>query len=187
MPNYQDIINLTEALIAKRDPYNHHGPRVSVMAKKFAIELELSEHEIEMMGYAGMLHDVGKLLVREDILNIPRKLTLAEKAAIKIHAAEGYKLLLPLQYDPIILDVILHHHEDYSGTGYPDRLKGEQISIYSRIIRIVDVYDALTSKRAYRPEMTEEYTLMEMSRLSGIWFDPFLLQVFFNKVIKENG
>ena len=187
MPAYNDVIQLAEALMAKRDPYNHHGPRVSILATKFSRILGLSEHEIEMMGYSGYLHDIGKLLVREDILNIPRKLTISEKATVKIHAQEGYKLLLPLGYDPIILEVVLHHHEDYDGTGYPDRLKGEDISIYSRLLRIVDTFDALTSKRAYRMEMSELYTRNEMEKLSGTWFDPALLKVFFEKVVHGNG
>lgn len=187
MPNYQDIIKLTETILAKRDPYNHHGTRVSLLTRRMAQCLELSEHEIEMMEYAGALHDVGKLVIAEDVVSLPRKLTVSERNMIASHCIDGYHILQELGCDPIILDATLHHHENWNGSGYPDRLHGENISIYARILKITDTYDAMITKRSYRTEITKEKTKEEMEKLSGLWFDPDLLKIFFEKVVHGNG
>lgn len=185
MPNYQDVINIVEALMEKRDPYNHHGPRVSIMAMELARFVGLSPHEVTMTGYGGSLHDIGKLLVSDMILNLPRRLTSSEYAQIKLHPREGYAMLMPLSFDPIILDIVLHHHENYDGSGYPDGLGDNQISIYARIMRIVDVWDALTNRRPYRPQVEDGFAERQMRELSGKWFDPHLLDLFFEKVMRK--
>lgn len=173
--------------MAKRDPYNHHGTRVSVLCKKMSQALELNEHEIEMMVYAGALHDIGKLVIREDVVSLPRKFTNSERAMMKSHTVEGHHILQQLGCDSIIMDTALHHHENYDGTGYPDKLKENQITIYSRALRIVDTYDALVSHRSYRKETTREEARKEMEKLSGSWFDGELVKIFFYKVIRNHG
>ena len=186
MPNYQDIILLTEAILAKRDPYNHHGTRVSLLTRKFAQALEMDEHEIEMMYYAGALHDIGKLTIAEDVVSIPRKLTNSEKAMLQSHTTEGYHILEQIKCDSIILDATLHHHENIDGTGYPDKLHGNNISVYAKILRIADSYDAMITRRAYRSEISIEKIKEEMEHLSGICYDAELVKLFFSKVL-ENG
>lgn len=181
MPNYNDIIRIVEALIGKHDPYNHHGPRVSELSKSMAQVLELNEHEIEMMKVSGALHDIGKLLIRDEILNAPRRLNELEFSEIQAHTSLGYKLLSELNYDHIITDVALHHHENVDGSGYPHNLK--KISIYSKCVRIIDVYDALTNKRVYREKMSPSDVKIEMEKFSGKWFDPELLKLFLHKVV----
>lgn len=185
MPSYRDIITLTEAVLAKRDPYNHHGTRVSVLCKKISQALELNEHEIEMMIYAGALHDIGKLVIREDVVSLPRKFTNSERAMMKSHSIEGYNILAQIKCDNIILDATLHHHENWDGTGYPEGLQKEQISIYARILRIVDTYDALISHRSYRKEVTGEQARVEIEKFSGIHYDTELVKLFFAKVVKN--
>lgn len=182
MPNYADIVAVLEAIMSHRDAFDHHGPRVSVMAMEFAQKCGLALHEIEMMGVSGSMHDIGKLWVDEYILNAPRMLTRVEYAKVKIHAREGWRILSPLKYDPIILDVVLHHHEKWDGSGYPDGLMGKQISVYARMMCIVDVYDAITNIRPHRGPFDHEQAFSEMMPLGGKWFDPELLKVFFEKV-----
>lgn len=185
MPSYEDVVAIVEALASKRDPYNHHGPRVSIMAMDLAQHVQLNPHEIRMIGYGGALHDVGKLLVNDWILNLPRRLTISEMAQVKLHPREGYAMLKPLGYDPIILDIVLHHHENYDGSGYPDGIGDNQISVHARIMRIVDVWDALTNRRPYRPQAEEGFAEKQMRELSGKWFDPHLLELFFGKVMRR--
>lgn len=182
MPNYLDIVRLVEALISSFDAFNHHGPRVSVLAMEFAQRAGLTMHEIEMMGVSGSLHDIGKLVVDDHVLNLPRALSVREYAKVKPHAREGWRLLSQLDYDPIILDVVLHHHENWDGSGYPDGLHGMQISPYARMMRIVDSYDAITNVRPHRAPRSHEEAFEEMMRFSGTWFDHELARLFFEKV-----
>jgi len=168
--------------MSHRDAFNHHGPRVSVKAMEFAQKCGLTLHEIEMMGISGSLHDIGKLVIDEVILNMPRILTKNEYAKVQIHSREGWRILLPLNYDPIIMDVVLHHHEKWDGSGYPDGLIGNQISVYARMMCIVDVYDAVTNIRPHRGSFNHEQAFAEMMPLGGKWFDNELLKLFFEKV-----
>lgn len=187
MPCYKDIVAVVESLISHRDAFNHHGPRVSVQSMNLAQEAGLSIREIEMIGVGASLHDIGKISVDSEILNSPRKLAANEYARVKVHAREGWRVLQSLGYDPIILDVVLHHHENWDGSGYPDSIGGEQISIYARMVRITDVYDALTHLRPHRMMMSPELAEQQMQELSGMWFDPKLLNLFFEKIIKKHS
>lgn len=182
MQNYQPIVDLVEAILDRKDAFNHHGTRVAVLVMDFAQKAGMTMHEIEMMRVSGSLHDIGKIFVDGYVLNAARKLSLEEYAKVTPHPREGWKMLEPLGYDPIILDVVLHHHEKWDGSGYPEGLKGESISKYARMMCIVDVYDAMTHVRPYRPAMRHEYAMAEMMNLNEIWFDPDLLALFFDKV-----
>lgn len=153
-PNYEDVTAVVQSIIGRRDPFNHHMQAVAQHVQAIATRMNLSSHEIEMMRHGAGLHDIGKILVDRDILNLNRPLSRTERAVMEIHPVEGMKILAPLGYDAIIVDMVLHHHELLDGSGYPDRLKGEQISIYARILSVADVYDALTNNRPYRPAKT---------------------------------
>lgn len=169
--------------MAWQDAFDHHGPRVAVLAMILAREAGLSEHEVDMMRVSGSLHDIGKLNISPMVLNAPRVLMPGEYENVKRHPNFGFNMLKNLGYDPIIYDVILHHHEHWDGSGYPDGLKGSEISIHAAITTIVDVYDAMTNPRAYRPMKSYAATKAEMMGLSGKWFNPDLLNTFFEKVI----
>jgi HD-GYP domain-containing protein (c-di-GMP phosphodiesterase class II) len=187
MPQYPDIVAIVDAIMVRRDAYNHHGKRVQVLVMDFAQRLGLTLHETEMVGVGGALHDIGKISVSSSILNAPRNLAPHEYAQVRIHAREGWRMIHPLGYDPIIPDMILHHHENWDGSGYPDGIGGEQIELSARIMRIVDVYDALTNKRPHRDALAHEFAERQMLELSGKWFDPTLLQFFFEKVLNASG
>jgi HD-GYP domain-containing protein (c-di-GMP phosphodiesterase class II) len=182
MTDYSSVITLVQEIVAWRDPYNHHMQRSGILAVPMAQAMGLSEYETQMFAIGAHLHDLGKLFIPEDVLHQPRRLSKSEYAIVKQHALEGYKLAATLNYDRIICDIILHHHENYDGTGYPDRLRGEHISIYARGMRILDVWDAMLGKRAYRAEVTTETVRAELEKHSSSFYDPALVHLFLNKV-----
>lgn len=139
--------------IKSADEYTaQHCLRVSIMAIAFAKFLGLDEEALQAIGVGAMLHDVGKMRTPQEILNKPGKLTPAEYCIIKDHAIEGYKILKDKNMlDPEVLDIALSHHEKLNGEGYPNNLKEHQISYYTKIVSIVDTYDAITSDRVYSP------------------------------------
>jgi putative two-component system response regulator len=134
--------------------------------------------ELELLKFAAQIHDIGKIAINEFIVNKPGRFTEAEYLMIQHHAQLGASLIEKLELDPRIHRSILHHHENFDGTGYPDRLAGDQIPLEARIIRITDTYDALTSNRGYRPAYShrEAISIMERERHC---FDPELLKIFF--------
>lgn len=187
MTDYPSVVTLVQELFARRDPYNHHLLRTGNLAAVMADVMGLTPPVSELFVIAANMHDLGKLLIREDVLNLPRKLSIAEFASVKQHSVLGYKVALASGYDPLICDVILHHHENLDGTGYPDRLAGAAISIYARAIHVIDVWDAMNSKRPYRAPINRDEVLAEMNALSGKQFDPELLQLFLKQVVHEEG
>jgi putative nucleotidyltransferase with HDIG domain len=187
MPNYDDVIALVEELSSRRDPYNHHAPRVAGYAVKLAELLNLTKPEIELVRVGAHLHDIGKLTVRDEVINSARKLTHDEMMRVRLHTTEGYKMAVTLNYPQIVQDIILHHHENLDGTGYPDRLKGSEISMYVRIVSIADRYDAMISHRPYRKALSFENTKLQMTAERGLTFDPQFLDLFFNKVFGADG
>lgn len=176
---------LVAQLTSKRDPYDHHASRVADLAVKMARLLDLPEEQVGLIEVGAHLHDMGKLLVRDDVLNVPRKVTKAEFAMIKVHTSEGYKIARDLGYAPIIQDIILHHHENWDGTGYPDRLKGATISLPARIVHVVDAFDAMTSQRPYRKPLIFAFVRAELEKHAGAMFDPQLVDLFFKKAVRE--
>ena len=140
------------ARLKTSDDYTYmHSVAVCALMVALAKQLQLSDEETREAGLAGLLHDLGKAAMPLDVLNKPGKLTDAEFAIMKRHPEEGHKMLLEGQgVGPIPLDVCLHHHEKMNGSGYPHRLKGEQISLHARMGAVCDVYDAITSNRPYK-------------------------------------
>lgn len=120
---------------------------------------------------AGNLHDIGKLLVPEDILHKPGQLTPAERIVVERHSEIGYRMLDALSIDPIALWV-LHLHERWAGDGYPNGLAGEDIPIASRILFVADSYDTMTTDRVYRAKVSRSEALDELDRCAGAQFDP---------------
>ncbi|MBI5866409.1 MAG: HD domain-containing protein, partial [Planctomycetes bacterium] len=145
--------------------------------------LELSEGDVLELGWAGRLHDVGKIGIAERILNKPGDLTEVEFEQIKQHPRLSYEMLRPVSsLGPNLLDAVLHHHEDYDGSGYPDGLAGESISLGARILRIVDVFDALTSTRPYRAGKTVEQPLSIIADGAGRETDPHVTRLFVQEI-----
>jgi HD-GYP domain-containing protein (c-di-GMP phosphodiesterase class II) len=126
-----------------------------------------------------LLHDIGKIGIKEEILNKSNKLTPEQYEQIKTHPILAVNILRPLITDEDILDMIRHHHETWDGNGYPDGLKGEEISLGARIMQVCDTFDAITSNRPYRKARPKEIAYKELIRCSGSQFDPYIIRSFF--------
>lgn len=160
-----------------------HSVSVCALLVSFARTMKFERTLIKEIALGGLLHDVGKAKVPDEILNKPAKLTEAEFAKMKSHVVQS---IIILQNTPglsqIALDVAGQHHERHDGTGYPNKLKGEEISLYGRMGAIVDVYDALTSDRVYHKGMSPTAALGRLLEWSGFHFDPELVKSFIRSV-----
>jgi len=155
-----------------RDTYTgSHSARVAELAARVAARLGLDREQIELSRLAGSLHDLGKLAIPEEILRKPGPLTGPERLVLERHPQIGFRMLDSLGIDPVA-KWILHHHERWDGTGYPDRLPGPEIPLGARIIFVVDAFDAMTSDRVYRGRLTQDHALAELERCAGTQFDP---------------
>jgi len=162
-----------------RDEYTYtHCVNVSVLAMAFGDYLGLPQGELMGLGQAGLLHDLGKARIAESILNKPGRLTDEEFEAIRKHPLEGYFLVKEHQLGVKLIRGMLEHHEKYDGRGYPRGLSGEQIHPYARIIALADVFDALTSQRAYKKAMTTNQAMTLMFGMRGKDFFPSLVDSF---------
>jgi HD-GYP domain-containing protein (c-di-GMP phosphodiesterase class II) len=148
-----------------------------------ARQLSLPEEHVSEAGLAGLLHDVGKMSIADNILNKPGSLTDEEFALVRRHPVYGAKILLVNQpaASALVYDVCLHHHEKYDGSGYPKKLKGEQISLFARMGAVCDVYDAITSDRPYKKGWGPADSLQRMAQWQG-HFDPKVFQAFVRTV-----
>lgn len=179
----QDAL-LPLARLKEHDSYTfQHSVSVCALLVSFARGLKLERPIIKEIGIGGLLHDVGKAKVPDDILNKPAKLTEAEFSKMKSHVVQS---ILILQNTPgisqIALDVAGQHHERFDGTGYPNKLKGDEISLYGRMGAIVDVYDAITSDRVYHKGMAPTAALGRLIEWSKYHFDPELVRAYVKSV-----
>jgi len=168
------IQSLAEALEVK-DPYTRgHSVRVSDYSVIIARELGLDDEMLRQVELGGHVHDIGKIGVREEVLNKPGKLTDAEYEHIMSHPVVGWRILAPLLSEtPAALNIVRSHHERYDGRGMPDRLAGSQIPLEARIVAAADAFDAMTSDRPYRPDgLSVSDAVREIVRCSGSQFDP---------------
>lgn len=171
------ILSLARALEAK-DPYtNGHSQRVAEYSVLIAQQMGLDCKIQEQVRIAGQLHDIGKIGLRESILNKPTKLNDEEYELMKTHPVIGAEILTPVM-EPCVICGVRHHHERYDGRGYPDRLKGEEIPMEARILAVADTYDALTTNRAYRLGRNHDAALAEIDRCTGTQFDPKVATAF---------
>jgi putative two-component system response regulator len=172
------IISLATAIEAK-DPYTQgHVERVANYVLALGKEMGLTPLELQLLRKAAILHDVGKIGVRESVLLNPGPLSEEELDHVKTHVVMGEKICKPLHQDSLIPQVIRHHHERYDGKGYPDGLTGEDIPLAARIMAVVDAYDALTSDRPYRVRLSREEALQVLKEESGRQFDPKIAMAF---------
>ena len=175
---YKTIKSISSALDAK-DPYTHgHSQRVTLYSLILAKELGLPASQMEAIEIASLLHDIGKISIPESILCKPGKLTDEEFVIMKQHPERGAQMVLKISKLKTISDWLKNHHEKWNGTGYPSRLKGEEIPLVARIIAIADTYDAMTSTRSYRVALTHEVAIEEIQRCAGTQFDPELASKF---------
>jgi hypothetical protein len=174
----KEILELTVTTLEARDPYTSgHSRRVSQYSRIIGQSLGLTAKQIERLTVAGLLHDVGKIHeVFAPILAKPGKLTAEERAIMESHPIKGAELVRISSQLRDTVDPIRHHHEAWDGSGYPDALAGEAIPAFARIIAIADTIDAMASDRPYRRGLSSEKIRAEVIRMSGIQFDPNMLQ-----------
>jgi diguanylate cyclase (GGDEF)-like protein len=174
---YRAAASLAKAVDA-RDVYTgSHSERVGELSARIARRLGIDEPQIELTRLAGSLHDLGKLAIPEEILRKPGALNESERLVLQRHPQIGYRMLESLGVEPIA-DWVLHHHERWDGSGYPDRLRGEQIPLGARIIFVADAFDAMTSERVYRKPLSDRDAVAELERCAGTQFDPAVVDAF---------
>ena len=176
--NWGTLTALARAVDAKSPWTAGHSERVTEKALKVGQVLGLSKEDLENLHRGGLLHDIGKIGIPARILDKVGKLTDEEYAIIKSHSRTGARILDPITAYLQVIPMVLQHHEHFDGTGYPDNLSGEEISLGSRILAVVDVFDALISDRPYRKGMELEKTLEIIKKESGKQFDPRVVQAF---------
>ncbi|HEX5574956.1 MAG TPA: HD domain-containing phosphohydrolase [Gemmatimonadales bacterium] len=163
---------LVNALEAK-DPYlRGHSARVADLSAMVAAQLGITDEQIEAVRTGGRLHDIGKIGIREEILNKQGPLTTEEFEHVKQHVTVGSQILAPLVHLGEVIGFVRSHHERWDGTGYPDRLRGEEIPLGARIIGAVEIYDALTTARPYQERMPPELAVERVRDLVGTVIDP---------------
>ncbi|HET6251521.1 MAG TPA: HD domain-containing phosphohydrolase [Tepidisphaeraceae bacterium] len=170
--------SLTSAVDAK-DAYTcGHSERVALLSRNLAQKIGLSDHDVEQVYMAGLLHDVGKIGVPESVLQKTGKLTTEEFEQMKKHPQIGARILQDVRQIKQIIPGVMHHHERFDGKGYPHGLAGRDIPLMGRIICLADSFDAMTSNRTYRKALPLEVALAEIRRCSGTHFDPELAEAF---------
>ncbi|MGA9980084.1 MAG: HD domain-containing phosphohydrolase [Candidatus Sulfotelmatobacter sp.] len=166
--------------IEGKDPYTHgHCERLAEYSASLGEHLKLSEDQIIALRRAGVVHDIGKIAIPDSIILKPASLSPDEWKLMREHPVVGERICAPLKSFRSVLPIIRHHHEKFDGSGYPDGLAGQAIPITARVLQIVDVYDALTTVRPYKPafSITDALQTMKMEVAKG-WWDPEIFRLF---------
>jgi PAS domain S-box-containing protein/putative nucleotidyltransferase with HDIG domain len=176
---YLDTVRAFAFTLEARNQYTReHSERVTNYALDIARKMNLDSDTVELIQYAGRLHDIGKIAIKDDILTKPGGLSVTEFAEIRLHPAKGAEMLEPLGFMKESLDSIRYHHERFDGGGYPDRLAKTKIPLTARILAVADTFDAMTSDRPYRKALSVEQAVEELKKNSGTQFDPQIIQAF---------
>ncbi|MFI5362383.1 MAG: HD domain-containing phosphohydrolase, partial [Elusimicrobiota bacterium] len=176
---YLEMVQTLARAVDSKDAYTHeHSDRARVKARRVALEMGLPDQMIRYVEYAALLHDIGKIGIDEAILLKPGKLTPEEYEQMKKHPIIGHQILSPVKYLGPVAQMVLYHQEWYDGRGYPEGLKGEEIPLGSRIVAVLDAWDAMTSDRPYRKALGRDIALGELRKGSGTQFDPRVVETF---------
>lgn len=179
-----DLTKLAEK-VEEKDTYTHgHDKRVKDYSLKIANKLKLSTERIEILGFASLFHDLGKINIPDEILNKPGRLDKNEFEYIKKHSSDGAELVKETYYNNIG-KIIEQHHERIDGSGYPYGLKNEEILLEAKIIGAADTYDAMTTDRPYRKGLSPDIAVAELKRLTGIHYDEKVVNAFIEILVKE--
>lgn len=172
------LVSLARAVEAK-DPYTQgHSERVTLYAVRLAEQIGLPPQDLAILKLVGPVHDIGKIGISESILNKPARLSPQERRIMEKHPVIGETIVNTIRSFKPGLPIVRNHHERFDGTGYPDRLKGEQLPLTARIVSIADAYDAMTTKRPYRDPMEPSAAFEELESCAGTQFDGDLVRVF---------
>ncbi len=197
LKQYTDELENAEAVlftlarsIEARDPYTHgHCERLSEMSARLGERLKLPEEQIKALRRAGIVHDIGKVVVPDSILLKSEPLSAEDMEIMRKHPVVGENICKPMRSFRLVLPIIRHHHEHRDGSGYPDGLRGDEIPVTASILQLVDIYDALTTDRPYRRASTpkEALEIMESESARG-WWDTDLLKAFREMILNgQNG
>lgn len=179
----QSLLGLANALEAKDEYTRGHSDRVAALASRLALEAGLTVRQADVIAQSGLLHDLGKIGVAEDILRKPGPLSEEEWTVMRRHPVTGSQIVAPLECFGEGALIIRHHHEREDGSGYPDGLSGESIPLGARVVAVADVYDALTSERPYRRALTHSEAIERLAAEGGRTLDARLTRLFTDKVV----
>jgi len=184
---YFEMIQTLARVIDAKDSYTYdHADRARQYAKLIAEKMHLPQAIVRHVEYAALMHDIGKIGIEEHILRKPGRLTSEEVDIIKKHPIIGNKIISPVTFLAPVAPMVLYHQEWYDGNGYPEGLAGEEIPLGSRIVAVIDAYDAMTSNRPYRKALSKDFAVAELKKGSGTQFDPQVIDVFV-KILKEES
>jgi len=184
---FLDTIRSLSATIDAKDPYTRgHSSRVAAYATALAREMGWTEDKVELLRYAALIHDLGKVAIPEAILKKKGKLTASEYAQMKEHSLIGSTIIKDIKFLAGGAEIIRHHHERWDGRGYPDGLMGELIPEGSRILSVADAFDAMTSDRSYRRAMDVTTAIREIREGAGSQFDPRIAEAFIRIIPRLN-
>ena len=178
---------IMNTLFEKSDREAAHSRRVSKLCRAIAEEMGLNKDVVNQVRIAGLIHDIGKIGIDEKILNKSGGLTFEERREIERHPEIGWRLLRATNEFSQLAQILLNHHERWDGSGYPGGIKGEAIQIEARIIAVADAYDAMTSKRSYKKEMSKKEAVKELEGCAGTHFDPVVVDVFLHRVLRKEA
>ncbi|MGB3366844.1 MAG: HD domain-containing phosphohydrolase [Acidaminobacteraceae bacterium] len=174
----QIIATMIKTLNEKNPREEGHSRRVSQICTILGREMNLTEFEINNLKMGGLLHDIGKIALGEEVLNKAGELTSAEWEVIKRHPSIGYRILSESEDTRDIAELALSHHEKWDGSGYPRGISGENTPLLARIVAVADAYDAMTGERTYRSPLSHSDAVEELRRCSGTQFDPGIIEAF---------
>jgi putative nucleotidyltransferase with HDIG domain len=177
---------LAEAIDAKDPCTRGHSDRVRRMSLKIAVSLGFTEERLESLEYGALVHDIGKIGIKDEVLQKKGALSSNEYQYIQEHPLIGVKIVQGIDFFKDKIAIIRNHHEHFDGSGYPDGLIGEVIPLEARIIAVPDAFDAMTSARPHRRAMPLGKVLMELEKCKGTQFDPQILEIFLSKKIYKS-
>lgn len=179
------MIGLANVIDAKSPYTREHSDRVAQRTKVFARYLNLPDAECERLAFGAKLHDIGKVAVPDAILDSSGALDKEQREVMQRHPSDGARILRPVQVLHEVIPIVERHHENWDGTGYPDRLRGEEIPFGARVVKLVDYFDAITSKRPYRTPLPDAEACKVVRSEAGRQLDPQLTEQFVQMV--ESG
>lgn len=182
---FNTVASLANAIDAKSPWTKGHSQRVMQTAGNLAMSLKLSDDVVERVRIGGLLHDIGKIGIIEALLEKPAALSEDEFPPMRLHPEIGVAILKPIEQLRDVLPGILHHHEWFDGTGYPKKLKGEEIPIEARIISVADAFDAMVADRPYKKGLSVAEAVVELRRCAGSQFDPRIVDAFTNDIERK--
>lgn len=182
--SHLDLSKVLARAMEAKDPFNRgHSDRVRRMSLQIAVPLGLTRERLKILECGAFIYDIGKIGIRDEVLQKPGALTAEEFQSVQEHPAIGAEIVKGIDLFEDKVPIIRHHHEHFDGSGYPDGLVGEAIPLEARIIAVLDAFDAMTSTRPYRRPVPVREALLEMEKGKGKQFDPEILEVFLSNEI----